>query len=151
MATYFGFSTLFACQDNSQQTNLPTGADGGTGGIMQGIKPKGKYRYTDEDLVLIDFLNALKIRQGEVVGRPEYGTTLWSFIFEPNTADVQNQIVSEIQRVATQDSRIILNQVVPFPQENGILIELEIAFQPFNNAKVISLFFDQATNSVLAS
>jgi len=40
-----------------------------------------KFTLTDADLIKRDFLNALNINKGEVPGRPEYGTTIWSFIF----------------------------------------------------------------------
>ena len=38
------------------------------------------------------FINALNISQGQLPGKPGYGTTLWSFIFDPNTADVQFEL-----------------------------------------------------------
>ena len=88
----------------------------------------------------------MNIQQGQKVGKPEYGTTLWSFVFEPNTSDVQTQLTDEIRRVASQDPRMILNTVNAFPQENGILIEVEMAIAPFNNAFALNVFFDNATN-----
>ena len=54
----------------------------------------------DEQLVIQDLVNALNIRKGEKVGQPSYGTTLWDFVFEPNTADVQVEIQNEVRRVA---------------------------------------------------
>jgi phage baseplate assembly protein W len=96
--------------------------------------------------VIQDFLNALNIRQGQKVGQPGYGTTLWDFVFEPNTADTQFQLQDEIKRVASSDPRLIVNSVKAFPQENGILIEVELAIAPFNNAQILSVFFNNLTN-----
>ena len=96
-----------------------------------------------------DFINALNITQGEKVGNPGYGTTLWTFVFEPNTPDTQFQLESEIRRVASQDPRMILNSVRAYPQENGILIELEMAISPFNQAFELSVFFNNSTNIAL--
>ena len=93
-----------------------------------------------------DFVNALNIPQGQKVGQPQYGTTLWSFVFEPNTFDVQNRLEAEIRRVASLDPRLELNYVRAFPQENGILIEIELAVTPFNNPNQLSIFFDNNTN-----
>ena len=144
MPSYIGFSTIYA--NRPRTTNLPTGIAGGTGSITQPIVPGKKFRLVDEQLVIREFLNALNIQQGQKVGKPEYGTTLWSFVFEPNTSDVQTQLTDEIRRVASQDPRMILNTVNAFPQENGILIEVEMAIAPFNNAFALNVFFDNATN-----
>jgi phage baseplate assembly protein W len=88
----------------------------------------------------------LNIRQGEKVGQPSYGTTLWNFVFEPNTPDMQFALDNEIRRVASQDPRILIDYVKAYPQENGILMEVQIGVQPFNQALLLSVFFDSSTN-----
>ena len=145
MPTYIGFSTKNA--NKPRTTNAQTGVDGGTGSTVNPINFGKKYRVVDEALVIQDFINALNIPQGQKVGKPGYGTTLWSFVFEPNTADVQFQLQDEIRRVASQDPRLIVNLVKAYPKENGILIEIELAIAPFNNAQILNVFFDNATNS----
>lgn len=145
MPQYIGFSTINS--NKPRTTNAPTGIDGGVGTITSPIIYGKKYRLVDEKLVIQDFINALNIKQGEKVGQPGYGTTLWSFVFEPNTADTQFQLENELRRVASLDPRMQLNYVKAFPQENGILIEIEMAITPFNNAFVLGIFLDSATNS----
>lgn len=145
MATYIGFSTINANKPRS--SNLNQGIDGGSGSTTKSIVLGKKFRLVDQPLVIQDFINALNIPQGQKVGNPGYGTTLWSFIFEPNTADVQFQLQAEIQRVASLDPRMIVNQVQAYPQENGILIEVELAISPFNNAQTLSIFFDNASQT----
>lgn len=144
MPSYIGFSTIGA--DKPKSTNVQSGVDAGFGSILTPINTGKKFRLVDEQLVIQDFLNALNIRQGQKVGQPGYGTTLWSFVFEPNTADVQFQLETEIKRVAGLDPRMQLNYVKAFPQNNGILIEVEMAVAPFNNAQTLNVFFNQATN-----
>ena len=147
MPTYIGFSTINANQPRS--INLPSGIAGGVGSVTQPVIPGKKYRLVDEQLVIQDFINALNIQQGQKVGNPGYGTTLWSFVFEPNTFDVQNKLENEIRRVASQDPRMIINTVSAYPQENGILIEVELAVAPFNNAETLSVFFNNSTNTAV--
>lgn len=144
MPQYIGFSTIGACTPKT--TNAPTGNDGGVGTILRGINSGKKFRLTDEAVVLRDFLNALNIPQGQKVGQPNYGTTMYSFVFEPNTADVQYRLETELRRVASSDPRITLNEVRAYPQENGILVEIEMSVNPFNQAILLSLFVDQETN-----
>jgi phage baseplate assembly protein W len=144
MPSYIGFSTINTNVPRS--TNLPTGTSGGVGSTTQPVQLGNKFRLVDVPLVLRDFVNSLNIRQGEKVGKPEYGTTLWSFIFEPNTADVQFQIENEIRRIANLDPRLILNSIRAYPQELGILLEVEMAVAPFNQALLLNVFFNSSTN-----
>jgi phage baseplate assembly protein W len=144
MPSYIGFSTQNAYTPRS--TNLPTGPAAGTGSPVKPYNVGSQFGLVDTPLVIQDFVNSLNIRQGEKVGQPGYGTTLWSFIFEPNTTDVQFQLENEIRRVANFDPRLILNTVRAYPHENGILLEVEIAVSPFNQALELSVFFNSATN-----
>lgn len=144
MSQYVGFSTIGANQPKT--TNAPSGTGGGVGSIVNSINPGKKFKLTDENLVIRDFINALNIRQGEKVGQPSYGTTLWNFVFEPNTPDMQFALDNEIRRVASQDPRILINYVKAYPQENGILMEVQMGVQPFNQALLLSVFFDSSTN-----
>jgi phage baseplate assembly protein W len=102
-----------------------------------------KFTLIDFELIKRDLLNAFNIRQGQVVGRPNYGTVLWDFLFENQVETTQQGLVDEIQRVCGGDPRISVSSVEMFPQENGILIQLEIAVVPSSNAERLAIFFDQ--------
>jgi len=147
MPSYIGFSTVNSGKPRS--TNLATGPAGGTGSMVSPYNIGNQFGLVDTPLVIQDFVNALNIRQGTKVGQPGYGTTLWSFVFEPNTADVQFQLENEIRRVANQDPRLIVNTVRAYPQENGILLEVELAISPFNQANLLSVFFNSSTNQAV--
>ena len=145
MPTYIGFSTIGA--NEPKTTNASTGIDGGTGGVLQPTIPGKKYRLVDEALVVRDFINALNIQQGQKVGNPGYGSTIWSFVFEPNDAQTQFKIENEIRRIANSDPRLIINTVKSYTQEHGILLEVELAIAPFNNAEILNVFFNSLTNT----
>jgi phage baseplate assembly protein W len=102
-----------------------------------------KFTLTDFELIKRDLLNAFNIRQGQLPGRPGYGTVLWDYVFEPQTIQTQNSINSEVQRVAGGDPRIFISDVQSYPQENGILIEIQLTVVPTQNAEILSIFFDQ--------
>ena len=141
MPTFIGFSTQQA--DNIRSTQLAKGVDGGGSTMPRPTRYGKKFRTSDSELVIQDFINALNIPQGQKPGKPDYGTSLWSFIFEPNTLDTRVQLENEIRRVATLDPRLILNSLDVFPQEHGILIEVAITVSPFNNVQELAIFFDQ--------
>ena len=102
-----------------------------------------KFTLTDFELIKRDLLNAFNIRQGQLPGRPGYGTVLWDYVFEPQTTQTQNSINTEVQRVAGGDPRIFISDVQSYPQENGILIEIQLTVVPTQNAEILSIFFDQ--------
>lgn len=147
MPTYIGFSTLGANQPRTANTQLEN--NGGFNKPPTSLNTGKKFKLTDSKLVIRDFINALNIQKGQKVGNPDYGTTLWSFVFEPNTFDVQNQLQNEIKRVASLDSRLIVNSVKAFTQDLGILVEVELAVSPFNQAELISVFFNSETGKAV--
>jgi phage baseplate assembly protein W len=102
-----------------------------------------KFTLTGFELIKRDLLNAFNIRQGQLPGRPEYGTVIWEYLFEPQLEELQTQIVNEVQRVAGGDPRIYISDVQMYPQENGILIEIQLQVVSTTNAERLSLFFDQ--------
>jgi hypothetical protein len=149
MPNYIGFSTIGA--NRPRTTNPPPGKNGAPGSITNSVNSGKKYRMTDEQLVVRDLLNAFNIPQGQKVGQPDYGTTIWSFVFEPNTQDVQAQLENEIRRIAAADPRLQLGYVKCFPQENGISVEVQLSINPFNQAQVLNVFFNSKTNSASIS
>ena len=101
----------------------------------------------DFDLIKVDLLNAFNIRQGELPGRPGYGTIIWNYLFENQTTDTQAAIVQEIQRVCGGDPRIYVSGIQIFPQQNGILLQIGIAVVPSTQAQQLNIFFNNQQRS----
>ena len=120
MATFIGYSTI----DRNKQFTL-----------------------VDDDLIKRDLLNAFNIRQGELVGRPGYGTIIWSFLFENQLPDTQQAIYDEVQRVAGGDPRLYIQNVYSYPQQNGMLIEIQLQTVATTTSQILSIFFDQTQRS----
>ena len=111
-----------------------------------GFNTQGQYKkftLVDTELIKRDLLNAFNIRQGQLPGRPEYGTSLWDNLFENQSPELVTAIENEIQRVAGYDPRIQISEVQVFPQENGILIQVQLAIVPNTTAQQLSIFFNQ--------
>lgn len=145
MPIFYGFSTQHV--DKVRPSLVDRGADGGLGQNAPKPRVSRKFRTTDEQLVIQDFINALNFPQGQKVGNPGYGTTLWTFIFDPNVLEVRTAIEDEIRRVAAQDPRLQVNSVATSSHDHGILLEVELAVTPFNNAQTLGIYFDQKANS----
>ena len=115
-----------------------------------GFNTQGQYKkftLTDSALIKRDFLNALNIRQGQLPGRPQYGTIIWDNLFETQSNDTDQAIVRELQRVAGGDPRFQISNIDIFPQENGILLKVEIILVPSTEPERLAIFFDQNTRT----
>lgn len=104
-----------------------------------------KFTLTDGELVKRDLLNAFNIRQGTLPGRPGYGSTLLDYIFENQDTVTERAVIAEIQRIAAGDPRIYISDLNYYPQENGVLIELQIQIVPGTTTEQLSIFFNQST------
>ena len=102
-----------------------------------------KFTLTDFELIKRDLINAFNIRQGELPGRPAYGTVLWDFVFENIDQNTESAIYNEIQRVVGGDPRIYLQDAVVYARDQGMLIELSISVVPSTDAERLAIFFDQ--------
>ena len=115
-----------------------------------GFNTQGQYKkftLTDFPLIKRDLLNAFNIKQGQLPGRPDYGTVLWDYLFENQIEETQTQITNEIQRVAGGDPRIYISDIQVYPQENGMLIELQLTITPSTTAERLAIFFNQQTRT----
>lgn len=140
MPTYIGFSTV--------EANQPIQVTGGATSTAATTRQSKKFALYDERLVVRDLINALSIQQGSKVGQPNYGTTLWTYLFEPSNENTEQLLTTEINRVIKSDPRIVLNSLTLYAQDTGILVQVEMAFSPFNNAVTIDLFLNRYDGSV---
>lgn len=121
MATFKGFTTIDRCK---------------------------KFTLTDRDLIKRDLLNSFLIKEGELPGRPEFGTRIWSFIFEPGTQDLLRQITAEVRRMAEYDPRLKVIDVNAVQSDNGIEVEVNLVFQPNLDPEVLILKFDEQSQTL---
>jgi hypothetical protein len=115
-----------------------------------GFNTQGQYKkftLTDSALIKRDFLNALNIRQGQIPGRPQVGTIIWDNLFENQSNETDTAITNELQRVAGGDPRLQISSIDIFPQQNGILLQVELIIVPSTDAQRLSIFFDQNTRT----
>jgi phage baseplate assembly protein W len=121
MATFKGFTTIGRCK---------------------------KFSLTDNELIKRDLLNSFTIREGQLPGRPEFGTRIWDFIFEPGTQNLLRQITAEVNRVASYDPRVEVTDVNAVQSENGVEVEVSMVFQPDASLETLILQFDEQSETV---
>ena len=108
-----------------------------------------KFTLTDRELVVRNLTNMLNIREGELPGKPEYGTTIWNYLFEPNTVDVERRVTSEIERLINTDPRIVLEDVNYHSQHNGMVLSLDVRILPGVDTEQIRVLFDQDSGDAI--
>lgn len=106
-----------------------------------------KFTLTDKELVKRDLLNAIMIREGQLPGRPEVGTNIWSYVFDPNTDDTVRKIKNEIQKLIDADPRITADEINIYAKDHNVLIEMNVRIHPDVDLEIINLMFDQNTNT----
>jgi phage baseplate assembly protein W len=106
------------------------------------------YRLYDIDLVKQDLINHFYIRKGEKLENPEFGTVIWDLIFEQFTEDVKNIIAKDVEDIINYDPRIIVNEVQIDTTDQGIRIQADITYVPFNINERMTFDFDK-NNSVI--
>jgi phage baseplate assembly protein W len=109
-----------------------------------------KFVLTDFELIKRDLLNYLNIRQGECVGNPSLGTTVWSLVFEPQGDQTNTAIYNEINRVLANDPRIRVSDVQLSSVDNGVLLEMIIQTVATTDAERLRIFFNQSTSRAYA-
>lgn len=123
MTTYRGFSTLI----NQRKTRL-----------------------ADYELAKQDLINHFHIRKGEKLHNPNFGSSLWSVVFDPLTATSKQAIIDDVKAVVSYDPRINVTDVTIVEYDQGIQIELDLEYINSDFTDQIKLQFDQADQSLTA-
>ncbi len=89
-----------------------------------------KFTLIDRDLIKRDLLNSLLIRAGTLPGRPEVGTRIWDYIFDPNDDKTENNIKREITRIIDLDQRIQLHELAITSKDNIITAYVSVSLLP---------------------
>lgn len=109
---------------------------------------KNNFKLYDIDLVKRDLLNHFYIRKGEKLENPNFGTIIWDMLFENFTPEVKELISKDVETIINYDPRISVQQVSIDSTDQGIRIEAEIIYLPFNINERMVFDFDKENNIV---
>lgn len=102
-----------------------------------------KFRLNDFDLVRQDLFNHFHIKKGQKLMNPNFGTIIWDVLFEPFTDSVKDAITADVQRIASYDPRIIIQNIIITEFTNGIKLELVLTYVPSNQTERLTMRFDR--------
>jgi len=112
------------------------------------VESANNYKLYDIDLVKRDIINHFYIRKGEKLENPEFGTVIWDMLFEQFTDEVKKIIAKDVEDIINYDPRIAVNEIQIDTTDQGIRIQADIVYIPFNVTERMSFNFDK-TNSVI--
>ncbi len=94
----------------------------------------GKRDWTLYDIKLIrqDLLNHFNTRKGERPMRPDFGCSIWDWLFELSSASVRDDIKAEARRICESDSRVNVLSCKLVILQNGVRVDLKLEYAPSN-------------------
>lgn len=112
------------------------------------LESKKGFKLYDIDLVKQDIINHFYIRKGEKLENPEFGTIIWDMLFENFTDEVKRLISEDVETIINYDPRIAINSILVDTTDQGIRIEADIVYIPFNINERMTFEFDK-NNSII--
>ena len=112
-----------------------------SGFSTQGREFKNPKLY-DVELVKQDLLNHFNIRKGEKLENPDFGTNIWSYVFDPLDGETKDLIIQEVAQVVNYDPRVALDQIEVLDSEHGIQVRMTILYIGYGLGESINLLFD---------
>jgi phage baseplate assembly protein W len=138
-------------QKTVAQNTISVGQQGGNAHVYKGfssVNNKTGFKIYDIDLVKQDLLNHFYIRKGQKLENPNFGTVIWDLIFEPFTEEIKKIIAKDVEAIINYDPRISVNSVIVDSTDQGLRVEAELVYLPFNISDAIVFDFDKNNRRV---
>jgi len=134
-------------QQKVQSSEASPGATSVSGPLIyKGFNSRNKashFKQNDVDLVKQDLLNNFNIRKGEKLELPNYGTIIWSMVFEPMTEENVQIISDDVEEIINRDPRVNPSNVSVDTTEQGIRIEVDLEYIELNLTEQLVIDFNK--------
>jgi len=112
------------------------------------IEATKNFKLYDINLVKQDLINHFYIRKGEKLENPEFGTVIWDMLFEPFTPDVKEIIAKDVEAIINYDPRFAVTEINIDSTDQGMRIQADLVYVPFNITERMTLNFDKNNNVI---
>lgn len=106
-------------------------------------------KLVDIKLVEQDLRNHFFTKKGERVMMPMWGCGIWDYLFEPFDESTRDSIVYETKQVIDADPRVQLVNMNVTTFDQGIRIDLQLFYVPFNAYSSFTLDFDRRSQQLI--
>ena len=93
-------------------------------------QPNPPYSLTNVEIVKRDINNQFATPMGERLMLPNFGTNIYSYLFDPFDEYTKNAIIEDAVRVVQSDPRVELVSIDVFQQDQALNIVMTLLFQP---------------------
>lgn len=104
---------------------------------------KKNFKLYDAALIKQDIINHFYIRKGEKLENPKFGTIIWDILFENFTPEIKEAIAKDVEEIINFDKRVKVNKIIVDSTGQGIRIEAELVYLPFNLVDNLRVTFDR--------
>jgi phage baseplate assembly protein W len=109
---------------------------------------KNNFKLYDIELVKRDLMNHFYIRKGEKLENPNFGSIIWDMLFENFTSEVRRLITEDVEQIINYDPRVRVNALTIDSTDQGIRIQADVVYLPFNVNERMTFDFDKTNNIV---
>ena len=109
---------------------------------------KNNFKLYDIELVKRVLMNHFYIRKGEKLENPNFGTIIWDMLFENFTSEVRRLITEDVEQIINYDPRVKVNALTIDSTDQGIRIQADVVYLPFNINERMTFDFDKTNNIV---
>jgi len=103
----------------------------------------------DIDIIRQDLINQFRIRKGERLMNPTFGTIIWDIIMEPMTDEVYELLSQDISSICNSDPRIVPIQININEDQGGYLIEITVQVVDTDQTATLKLSFNQESGLIV--
>lgn len=93
-------------------------------------KTAGPYTLTNIDLVKRDLMNHFNTHMGSRVMRPNYGTRIYEYLFDPFDDYTRSAIMEDAVRVIQAEPRVELVNIDVYRDEHALTVLITLLFKP---------------------
>lgn len=106
------------------------------------------FKLYDIDIVKQDLINHFYIRKGEKLENPSFGSIIWDVLFEQFTEEVKDAIAKNVEEIINYDPRLTVQKISVDSTYQGIRIQADVLYLPFNVSERMTFDFDRENNII---
>ena len=92
-----------------------------------------------EDDVLASMMRIINTRKGERVERPDVGSKVWDFVFEPDSAVSRSRIRDEVRRAISQQEPRVTVMSVTVKSGVAATFEIDVVYRMNGSLKTTTI------------
>ena len=112
-------------------------------------RDEAPFRLVDIELVKRDLLNAFHTRLGERVMRPDFGSLIFDYLFDPFDEETKALVIEDAVRIIGRDPRVALLSIDAKELSEVLRVEIELQFTPQDVVDNLFIEYDRQNKDAI--